>query len=149
MCKVVILLTRSTDCFWLFSLSSPLSITRFYTLCRQTQQRELRNCQTYKTSVAFTYFLYRIDPSLKIKLCASQHVNDNEKIKILLFRQIKVIAKPYWSYLVPESNTTLREETEDNCKTLTMFVTSKFDHLERFNFFWCFYFNCAQQSNLS
>ena len=55
------------------------------------------NCQTakLKTSVAFTYFLYHIDPSLKIKLCVSQHVNDNEKIKILLFRQIKVIAKPY------------------------------------------------------
>ena len=93
MCKVVILLTRSTDCFWPFSLSSPLSITRFYTLCRQRQQE---NCETakLKTSVAFTYLLYYIDPSLKIKLCVS-HVNDNEKIKILLFRQIKVIAKPY------------------------------------------------------
>ena len=34
MCKVVILLIRSTDCFWLFSLSSTLSIIRliFYIL---------------------------------------------------------------------------------------------------------------------
>ena len=66
-----------------------------FILCVARDNKE--NCQTakLKTSVAFTYLLYYIDPSLKIKLCVSQHVKDNEKIKILLFRQIKVIAKPY------------------------------------------------------
>ena len=72
------------------------------------------NCQTakLKTSVAFTYFLYYIDPSLKIKLCVSQHVNDNEKIKIK--DKLKRLLNPTEVIRTANQILTLREETEDN-----------------------------------
>ena len=71
------------------------------------------NCQTakLKTSVAFTYFLYHIDPSLKIKLCVSQDVNDNEKIKI---DKLKRLLNPTEVIRTANQILTLREETEDN-----------------------------------
>ena len=72
------------------------------------------NCQTakLKTSVAFTYFLYYTDPSLKIKLCVSQHVNDNEKIKIK--DKLKRLLNPTEVIRTANQILTLREETEDN-----------------------------------
>ena len=82
-----------------------------FILCVARDNKE--NCQTakLKTSVAFTYFLYYTDPSLKIKLCVSQHVNDNEKIKI---DKLKRLLNPTEVIRTANQILTLGEETEDN-----------------------------------
>ena len=89
------------------------SLSFFYSAAVERGKRAQRITidKKLKTSVAFTYFLYHIDPSLKIKLCVAQDVNDNEKIKI---DKLKRLLNPTEVIRTANQILTLREETEDN-----------------------------------